>query len=78
MKIKGIILATAAASLMAACGGTATNSNYNTNHSNSVTNYGSNNANTNVYVTNSNSNMSNSNRWNSKISKEDYEKNRTE
>ena len=78
MKLKGIILATAAASLMAACGGTANNSNYNANHSNSMTNYGSNNANTNVYVTNSNSNTSNSNKWNSNISKEDYEKNRTE
>jgi len=79
MKIKAIVLATAAASLMVACGGTTTsNSNANANHSNSMTNYGSNSANTNVYVTNSNSNTSNSNKWNSNISKEDYEKNRTD
>ena len=70
-----ILVAIAAAALLAACGGTANNSNYNTNRSNSMTNYGSNNANSNVYVTNSNSN---SNKWNSNISKEDYEKNRNE
>jgi len=76
MKIKAMVLAaTAAAALLAACGGTANNSNYNANHSNSVTNLGTNNANSNIYVTNSNSN---SNTWNSNISKEEYEKNRGE
>jgi hypothetical protein len=65
------------ASIMMACGGTATNTNSNANRSNSVTNLGTNNANSNIYVTNSNAN-SNSNRWNSNISREDYEKNRSE
>jgi len=77
MKLKITIVAvTAALSLLAACGGTATNTN--TNHSNSVTNLGTNNANSNMYVTNSNANSSNSNRWNSNISREEYEKNRSE
>jgi len=77
MKIKLTILgaALAAASMFAACGGTATNTNSNANRSNSMTNLGTNNANSNVYVTNSNSNSS---RWNANVSKEDYEKNRTE
>jgi len=72
MKTKVMILA-ATALLMVACGGTANNSNYNTNRSNTVTNMGSNNANSNIYVTNSNSN-----RWNANISREEYEKNRSE
>ena len=66
--------------MLAACGGSTSNTN--ANHSNSVTNLGTNNANSNMYVTNSNSNSytnsSNSNKWNSNISKEEYEKNRTE
>ena len=82
MKLKLTILAgITAASMLAACGGSTSNSNYNTNHSNSVTNLGTNNANSNMYLTNSNSNTgvsSNSNKWNSNISKEEYEKNRTE
>jgi len=77
MKMKVMVLAAVAAgSLLAACGGTATNTN--TNHSNSVTNLGTNNANSNMYVTNSNATNSNSNRWNSNISREEYEKNRGE
>jgi len=77
MKIKLTILgaALATASMFAACGGAATNTNSNANRSNSMTNLGTNNANSNVYVTNSNSNSS---RWNANVSKEDYEKNRTE
>ena len=79
MKVKLTILAgVAAASMLAACGGTTSNTNSNTNHSNSVTNLGTNNANSNMYVTNSNANTSNSNKWNSNISKEEYEKNRSE
>lgn len=70
-----IIAAIAAASMLSACGGTASNTNANTNHSNSVTNLGTNNANSNMYVTNSNTNSS---KWNSNISKEEYEKNRSE
>jgi len=71
--------AIAAASLLAACGGTATNTNTNTNHSNSVTNLGTNNANSNMYLANTNANSnSNSNKWNSNISREEYEKNRGE
>src|ERR1044071_2843723 len=65
-----------AVSVMMACGGTATNTYTNANHSNTMTNMGSNNANSNIYVTNSNS--SNSNRWNANISREEYEKNRSE
>ena len=79
MKVKLTILsAVAAASMLAACGGTTSNTNYNANHSNSMTNLGTNNANSNMYVTNSNANTSNSNKWNSNISKEEYEKNRSE
>ena len=79
MKRKLMILAAvAAASMLAACGGTTSNTNSNTNHSNSMTNLGTNNANSNMYVTNSNVNSSNANKWNSNISKEEYEKNRTE
>jgi len=78
MKFKLTILAAfAAVSMFAACGGSS-NSNYNANHSNSMTNLGTNNANSNMYVTNSNVNSSNANKWNSNISKEEYEKNRTE
>jgi hyperosmotically inducible protein len=78
MKLKITVLsAIAAASLLAACGGTTSNTNSNTNHSNGMTNLGTNNANSNMYVTNSNSN-SNSSKWNSNISKEEYEKNRTD
>jgi hypothetical protein len=78
MKVKLTILAgVAAASMLAACGGTTSNTNSNANHSNSMTNLGTNNANSNMYVTNSNAN-SNSSKWNSNISKEEYEKNRTE
>jgi hypothetical protein len=76
MKLKLTIFAAAALSL-AACGGTTSNSN-NANHSNGMTNLGTNNANSNIYVTNSNANLSNSNKWNSNISKEEYEKNRTD
>jgi osmotically-inducible protein OsmY len=81
MKLKlTLIAATAAVSMVAACGGSS-NSNYNTNHSNGITNLGTNTANSNMYVTNSNVNSSNANnasKWNSNISKEEYEKNRTE
>jgi hyperosmotically inducible protein len=76
MKLRLTILSTvAAASLLAACGGTATNTNSNANRSNAITNMGTNNANSNIYVTNSNTNSS---RWNSNISREEYEKNRSE
>jgi hypothetical protein len=76
MKLKITVLsAIAAASLLAACGGTTSNTNSNTNHSNGMTNLGTNNANSNMYVTNSNTNSS---KWNSNISKEEYEKNRTD
>lgn len=77
MKLKMMILAaTATASLLAACGGTATN-NANTNRSNTVTNMGANNANVGAVVVNSNANT-NTNRWNANVSREEYEKNRTE
>jgi hypothetical protein len=79
MKSRLIVFSSLAAvsMLMAACGGTTSNTN--SNHSNGMTNLGTNNANSNIYVTNSNSSVSsNSNRWNSNISKEEYEKNRTD
>jgi osmotically-inducible protein OsmY len=78
MKLNFTILGTLAlASLLAACGGTTSNTNANVNRSNSMTNLGTNNANSNMYVTNSNAN-SNSSKWNANISREEYEKNRSE
>ena len=72
MKFKIIVL-TATAALIAACGGTANNTTNNTRSN--VTNMGANNANVGAVVVNSNTN---SNRWNANISKEEYEKNRAE
>lgn len=74
LKLFSLSLTLAAFALyLAACGGTANNSNYNARAN--TTNLGANNANVGAVVVNSNTN---SNRWNSNISKEEYEKNRTE
>ncbi len=77
MKFRSISLVIALASvagLVAACGGTSTNSN--NSRVNGVTNLGANNANTGAIVVNSNAN---SNRWsNSNVSRADYDKNRAD
>ena len=67
-----------AAGMISACGDTTANMNSNSNR---VTNMGTNNANVGAIVVNSNTtnaNMANSNRWNANITREDYEKNRSE
>ena len=72
MKFLTFIATAFMAAALAACGGTANNSN---NSRANVTNLGTNNANTLAVVTNSNAN-SNSNRWNANITREEYEKNK--
>lgn len=76
MKFRSITLAAASltvAGLVAACGGTSTNTN---NSRANVTNLGANNANTGAIVVNSNTNA---NRWsNTNITREEYDKNRAE
>ena len=72
MKLRHIAVAIAAAVLVSACGGAATN-NSNNSRSN-VTNLGANNANTGAVVVNANTN-----RWsNTNITREEYDKNRAE
>lgn len=73
MKIRLITLAAATvavAGMLAACGGTTTNSN---NSRANVTNLGANNANTGAIVVNANTN-----RWHSNITREEYEKNKAD
>jgi osmotically-inducible protein OsmY len=78
MKIKFMTLAVAAVAagaLISGCGSTTTNSN---NSRANVTNLGTNNANVGAVVVNSNANT-NANRWsNTNVSREEYDKNRTE
>ena len=68
-----------AAALIAACGGSANNSN---SHSNGPTNLGANNANVGAVVVNSNTNSAakNANRWENanSVSREEYEKNKSD
>jgi hyperosmotically inducible protein len=78
MKIKFMTLAGAAfaaAALISGCGSTTTNSN---NSRANVTNLGTNNANVGAVVVNSNANT-NANRWsNTNVTREEYDKNRSE
>ncbi|HUR97194.1 MAG TPA: BON domain-containing protein [Pyrinomonadaceae bacterium] len=78
MKFRAISLVIAlvsVAGLIAACGGTTTNSN--NSRANGVTNLGTNNANVGAVVVNANANTNmNSNRWNANVTREDYEKNK--
>jgi osmotically-inducible protein OsmY len=73
-------LMTVTAALLAACGGSANNSN--TSRSNSMTNLGSNNANVGAVVVNSNVNSAsnNTNRWSNanSVTREEYDKNRSD
>ncbi len=74
MKVRFIALMAVAAlaGLFTACGGTSTNMN-----NSRATNLGVNNANTGAIVVNSNANT-NTNRWNSNITREEYEKNKAD
>jgi hypothetical protein len=78
MKFRSITLVAvslAIAAMVAACGGSSTNTN---NSRANVTNLGANNANTGAIVVNSNANT-NANRWsNTNITREEYDKNRAE
>jgi hypothetical protein len=65
------------AAFLAACGGSATNSN--NSRTNGITNMGANNANVGAVVVNSNTNTSNANRWsNANVSREEYDKNKAD
>lgn len=74
MKFRAITLApalVAVAGMLAACGGTTTN----TNNSRANVNLGANNANTGAIVVNANTSA---NRWNANITREEYERNKAE
>lgn len=75
MKIQFISLATATLAVagMVGCGGASTNMN----NSRANVNLGANNANTGAIVVNSNTNT-NTNRWNSNITRDEYEKNKAD
>ncbi|MEO7539140.1 MAG: hypothetical protein ABIV21_03890, partial [Pyrinomonadaceae bacterium] len=64
------------AAFLAACGGTANNTNVRVN---TVTNLGTNNANVGAVVVNSNTNTMNANRWNNpNLTREEYDKSRAD